>query len=118
MLTNLFAKQLTQRSHPNNLLLNSVASRAFGGKTPAAGAECGGIPPRHTNADYIELDLKYCAHNYKPLPVALTRGEGIYVWDVQGRQYMDFLCGYSSNNQGHSHPKILKAFIEQAMKIT
>lgn len=83
MLTNLLAKSLTKRSPTNNLLLNSVASRAFGGKAPtAAGAECGGIPPRHKNADYIELDLKYCAHNYKPLPVALTRGEGIYVWDV------------------------------------
>jgi ornithine--oxo-acid transaminase len=50
--------------------------------------------------------------------VVLTRGEGIFVWDVEGKRYYDFLCGYSSNNQGHSHPKILKAFVEQAMKIT
>ena len=66
----------------------------------------------------IERDLKYLAHNYKPLPVALSRGKGIYVWDVEGNKYFDFLNGYSSNNQGHSHPKIIKALIEQAKKIT
>ena len=71
-----------------------------------------------TNKEVIERDLKYCAHNYKPLPVALKRGEGIFVWDVEGRKYYDFLCGYSSNNQGHSHPKILNALFEQAKKIT
>ena len=111
MLTNLFGRQLSR----NNKILNQAAIRAFGS---GSGGECGGIPASKKNADYIEMDLKYCAHNYKPLPVALTRGEGIYVWDVSGRQYFDFLCGYSSNNQGHSHPKILKAFVEQAMKIT
>jgi ornithine--oxo-acid transaminase len=82
------------------------------------GHECEGIPQRLGTQDYIEKDYSYCAHNFKPLPVVLTRGEGIYVWDVDGRRYLDFLCGYSSNNQGHSHPKILKAFIEQALKIT
>ena len=98
-----------------NPQLSSQALRAFASSTTA---DCGGISPRPTNQHYIDLDMKYCAHNYKPLPVALTRGEGIYVWDVAGRQYFDFLCGYSSNNQGHSHPKILKALVEQAMKIT
>ena len=75
-------------------------------------------PERLTNEFFIDKDLKYCAHNYKPLPIVLNRGEGIHVWDVQGKKYFDFLCGYSSNNQGHSHPKILKALFEQATKIT
>lgn len=70
------------------------------------------------NSDYIKKDMDYCAHNYKPLPVTLSRGEGVHVWDVEDRQYFDFLCGYSSNNQGHCHPKILKAFIEQATRLT
>ena len=47
---------------------------------------------------FIEKDLTYCAHNYKPLPVVLNRGQGVYVWDVEGKKYFDFLCGYSSNN--------------------
>lgn len=66
----------------------------------------------------IEKDLKYAAHNYKPLPVVLSRGQGTYVWDVEGKQYLDFLCGYSSTNQGHCHPKIIKELVEQAQKIT
>jgi len=56
--------------------------------------------------------LKYVAHNYAPLPVALVKGKGVYVWDADGKKYMDFLNGYSSNNQGHCHPKIVKALIE------
>lgn len=71
-----------------------------------------------TNKAVVDKDLKYVAHNYKPLPVALSRGQGIYVWDVEGKKYYDFLCGYSSNNQGHSHPKIIKALVDQAQKIT
>jgi ornithine--oxo-acid transaminase len=51
-----------------------------------------------TNKSFVEKDLKYVAHNYKPLPVAIAKGKGIYVWDVEGRKYFDFLCGYSSNN--------------------
>jgi ornithine--oxo-acid transaminase len=90
----------------------------FHGHSHGHGSECGGIPQKLRNKDYIDLDLKYCAHNYKPLPVVLAKGEGIYVEDVEGRQYFDFLCGYSSNNQGHCHPKILKAFMEQALRIT
>lgn len=68
----------------------------------------------YTNQSLIEKDLKYCAHNYKPLPVVLSKGQGLYVWDVEGKKYFDFLCGYSSNNQGHCHPKIIKVLIEQA----
>ena len=67
---------------------------------------------------YIELEEKYGAHNYHPLPVVLTRGEGVFVWDTDGKKYYDFLSGYSAVNQGHCHPKIVKAFIEQSQKLT
>lgn len=62
----------------------------------------------------VEMENKYGAHNYHPLPVVLSRGEGVYVWDVDGKQYFDFLSAYSAVNQGHSHPKIIKALTEQA----
>jgi ornithine--oxo-acid transaminase len=62
--------------------------------------------------------MKSVCHNYSCLPIAVDRGERIYVWDVEGRKYYDFLCGYSACNQGHVHPKILKAMIDQAQKIT
>ncbi|MDM8537107.1 ornithine--oxo-acid transaminase [Desulfobacterales bacterium HSG17] len=68
--------------------------------------------------NYIELEDKYGAHNYKPLDVILTRGEGIWVWDVTGKRYMDCLSAYSAVNQGHCHPEIMKAMIEQAQKLT
>jgi ornithine--oxo-acid transaminase len=67
---------------------------------------------------YLELEEKYGAHNYHPLPVVLSKGEGVYVWDIDGKRYYDFLSGYSAVNQGHCHPKILKAFLEQAQKLT
>lgn len=66
----------------------------------------------------IELEDKYGAHNYHPLPVVLERGEGVYVWDVDGKQYFDFLAAYSAVNQGHCHPKIISALVEQAQKLT
>ncbi|KAB2858768.1 MAG: ornithine--oxo-acid transaminase [Flavobacteriales bacterium] len=62
----------------------------------------------------IDLENKYGAHNYHPLPVVLAKGEGVYVWDVEGKKYYDFLSAYSAVNQGHSHPKILKALVDQA----
>ncbi|MDX9904561.1 MAG: ornithine--oxo-acid transaminase, partial [Bacteroidales bacterium] len=68
--------------------------------------------------DYIEREEKYGAHNYHPLPVVLDRGEGAYVWDVEGKRYYDFLSAYSAVNQGHCHPKITAALIEQAQKLT
>ncbi|MBC8045949.1 MAG: ornithine--oxo-acid transaminase [Fimbriimonadaceae bacterium] len=66
----------------------------------------------------IELENKYGAHNYHPLPVVLSRGEGVYVWDVEGKRYYDFLSAYSAVNQGHCHPKIVQVMIEQAQKFT
>jgi len=66
----------------------------------------------------IEKENKYGAHNYHPLPVVLERGEGVYVWDVDGKKYYDFLSAYSAVNQGHCHPKIVKAMTDQAMKLS
>jgi len=71
----------------------------------------------HT-ADYIARELKYSAHNYHPLPVVLERGQGVYLWDVEGNRYYDFLSGYSAVNQGHCHPKIIGALVAQAQKLT
>lgn len=68
--------------------------------------------------DYITLEGDYGAHNYEPLPVVLERGEGVHVWDVEGKQYLDFLSAYSAVNQGHSHPKILAAMVEQSKKLS
>lgn len=66
----------------------------------------------------IDLENKYGAHNYHPLPVVLSRGEGVYVWDVEGKKYYDFLSAYSAVNQGHCHPKIVGAMTEQANTLT
>lgn len=71
-----------------------------------------------SSAKAIELENKYGAHNYHPLPVVLSRGEGVYVWDVEGKQYFDFLSAYSAINQGHCHPKIVDAMTEQARTLT
>jgi len=68
--------------------------------------------------DYIREVEKFSAHNYHPLPVVLSTGEGVWVWDVEGNKYMDMLSAYSAVNQGHRHPKIIKALIDQAQKIT
>lgn len=67
---------------------------------------------------YLNREEHYSAHNYHPLPVMLTRGAGVFVWDVDDKRYYDFLSGYSAVNQGHCHPKIIAAFIEQAQKLT
>jgi ornithine--oxo-acid transaminase len=71
-----------------------------------------------SSAEAIALEDKYGAHNYHPLPVVLSRGEGVYVWDVEGKKYYDFLSAYSAVNQGHCHPKIVGAMIEQAQTLT
>ncbi len=68
--------------------------------------------------DYMDREHHYGAHNYHPLPVVLERGEGIFVWDVDGKRYYDFLSAYSAVNQGHCHPKIIAAMTEQAQKLT
>ncbi|TYP98754.1 ornithine--oxo-acid transaminase [Tenacibaculum adriaticum] len=71
-----------------------------------------------TSQQAIDLENKYGAHNYHPLPVVLSRGEGVYVWDVEGKKYYDFLSAYSAVNQGHCHPKIVGAMVNQAKTLT
>jgi ornithine--oxo-acid transaminase len=75
-------------------------------------------PVTGTGYRYIELEEQYGAHNYHPLPVVLARGQGVYLWDVDGKKYYDFLSGYSAVNQGHCHPAIVQAFTEQASRLT
>lgn len=71
-----------------------------------------------SSQEAIELEEKYGAFNYHPLPVVLAKGEGVYLWDIEGKKYYDFLSAYSAVNQGHCHPKILQALYEQAQKLT
>ncbi|TTC29615.1 Ornithine aminotransferase, mitochondrial [Bagarius yarrelli] len=71
-----------------------------------------------TSEEVFAREERYGAHNYHPLPVALQKGEGVYVWDMEGRRYFDFLSAYSAVNQGHCHPKIVAALTEQATRLT
>jgi ornithine--oxo-acid transaminase len=71
-----------------------------------------------TSAEAMALENAHGAHNYHPLPVVLDRGEGVYVWDIEGIRYFDFLSAYSAVNQGHCHPKIVGAMTQQAEKLT
>ena len=71
-----------------------------------------------TSEVFISQEDKYGAHNYHPLPVVLKKGKGVYVYDVEGKKYYDFLSAYSAVNQGHCHPKIVDALIEQSQKLT
>jgi ornithine--oxo-acid transaminase len=72
----------------------------------------------HTSQELMELEDRFNAHNYHPIPVVIERGSGVYVWDVEGKRYYDFLSAYSAMNQGHCHPRIVNAMIEQAQKLT
>lgn len=76
------------------------------------------ILKQQKSQEAIDLENKYGAHNYHPLPVVLSRGEGVHVWDVEGKQYYDFLSAYSAVNQGHCHPKIVNAMVQQAQTLT
>jgi ornithine--oxo-acid transaminase len=76
------------------------------------------IETKQNSQYYIDLENNYGAHNYAPLPVVLEKGEGVHVWDVEGKKYYDFLSAYSAVNQGHCHPKIVNALTEQAQKLT
>ena len=70
------------------------------------------------SAELMELEERFNAHNYHPLPVVLSKGRGVHVWDVEGKKYYDFLSAYSAVNQGHCHPKINGALVEQAQRLT
>ncbi|KAM6186568.1 ornithine aminotransferase, mitochondrial [Rhynchocyon petersi] len=103
------------RSQTVSLLRRGVHSSAPSAVSVATKKTVQGPP----SSEYIfERESKYGAHNYHPLPVALERGKGIYVWDVEGRKYFDFLSAYSAVNQGHCHPKIVDALKNQADKLT
>lgn len=71
-----------------------------------------------TSQTIFDLEDRYGAHNYHPIPAALCRGQGVYMWDVEGKRYYDFLSAYSAVNQGHCHPKIIKALCDQAQILT
>jgi len=74
-------------------------------------------PTGLSSAQAMELEARHGAHNYHPLPVVLTRGEGVYLWDPEGRRYLDFLSAYSAVNQGHCHPRIVEAMVEQSRRL-
>ena len=76
------------------------------------------VHAKTTTNHFINLENEYGAHNYHPLPVVLNKGKGVHVWDVEDKKYYDFLSGYSAVNQGHCHPKIIAALLEQAQKLT
>lgn len=76
------------------------------------------VEKKRSSQEFLDLEDKYGAHNYHPLPVVIDRAKGAKVWDVEGKEYYDFLSAYSAVNQGHCHPKIIKALVEQAEKIT
>lgn len=76
------------------------------------------IPHSSKTRHYLDLEEKYGAHNYHPLPVVLTRGQGVFLWDVDGKRYYDYLSGYSAVNQGHCHPTIVEALVTQAQQLT
>ncbi|XP_073723400.1 ornithine aminotransferase, mitochondrial isoform X1 [Misgurnus anguillicaudatus] len=97
---------LTRAVHSGTRTSSSVAPRAKHVERPL------------TPEEVFSREERYGAHNYHPLPVALERGEGLYVWDVEGRRYFDFLSAYSAVNQGHCHPKIIAALTAQASKLT
>src|SRR5688500_14917036 len=71
-----------------------------------------------SSQEAIELEDKFGAHNYHPLPVVLSRGEGVFLWDIEGKRYYACLSAYSAVNQGHCHPRIISALIEQAKELT
>ena len=73
---------------------------------------------RLSSQQAMDLEDKYGAHNYHPLPVVISKGEGVYVWDAEGKKYYDFLSAYSAVNQGHCHPRIVKAMTDQAQRLT
>jgi len=108
-------KRLT--SPGSRRLLQAVARRSIANRGSAA-AELSEAGVSHRAAECILLEEEYGAHNYHPLPVVLSKGKGTRVWDVDGKEYFDFLSAYSAVNQGHCHPKIIQALIDQAQELT
>ncbi|XP_034657314.1 ornithine aminotransferase, mitochondrial [Drosophila subobscura] len=101
----------------SKLSTRGIASRLSCLTQKTAPKEATGSSTGYLSEAVYAREQKYGAHNYHPLPVALTKGEGVYVWDVEGKRYFDYLSAYSAVNQGHCHPKIVKALTEQASKL-
>ncbi|SPP76622.1 ornithine aminotransferase, mitochondrial [Drosophila guanche] len=101
----------------SKLSTRGIASRLSCLAQKTAPKEATGSSTGYLSEAVYAREQKYGAHNYHPLPVALTKGEGVYVWDVEGKRYFDYLSAYSAVNQGHCHPKIVKALTEQASKL-
>eukprot|EP00903_Cladosiphon_okamuranus_P017390 g16019.t1 len=112
----LAAAKARSRSLPGRNLSMSM-SLLRGEKRTAAGSRRT-IAMASTAQEYLTLEDRYNAHNYHPLPVVLSKGKGVMVWDVEGKQYFDWLSAYSAVNQGHCHPKIVEALVTQAQKLT
>jgi ornithine--oxo-acid transaminase len=108
------------RRHWSSEGLANVAASSQVGHTKRSTSEFSSVPgpPGEKSQAIFDREAKYGAHNYAPLPVALAKGEGVYVWDVEGKKYFDFMSGYSSLNQGHRHPKIIQALKDQADTLT
>lgn len=100
------------------LLLNTASQLSRGAHTKAAVAGTSARKIGEKSKAIFDKEDKYGAHNYQPMPVALCKGEGVYVWDVEGNKYFDFLSAYSAVNQGHCHPKIIQALKDQADILT
>lgn len=98
--------------------MSPIAQNHFVTGTCQKKMETNGAKKTLTSKSVFERENKYGAHNYHPLPVALCKAQGVYVWDVEGKQYFDFLSAYSAVNQGHCHPKIIKALTDQAPTLT
>uniref|UniRef100_A0A3P9IXL5 Ornithine aminotransferase n=1 Tax=Oryzias latipes TaxID=8090 RepID=A0A3P9IXL5_ORYLA len=108
-----------KESKQNHMQKYTLKRRIHSGTRPASTATSARKAERPvTSEDIYTREEKYGAHNYSPLPVALERGKGLYVWDVAGNRYYDFLSAYSAVNQGHCHPKIIAALTEQASRLT
>lgn len=110
----------SSRRHWRSKGLANVAASSKARNTKQSTPEISSIPgpPGEKSQTIFDREAKYGAHNYAPLPVALAKGEGVFVWDVEGKKYYDFMSGYSSLNQGHRHPKIIQALKEQADTLT
>lgn len=112
---------MTMLSHEDAKVVeqeNKVDSMVNGPKGASGANEATSGSRSLSSKDVMGLESMYGAHNYHPLPVVFSRAEGVHVWDPEGRQYLDFLSSYSAVNQGHNHPKIVKALVEQAGKLS
>src|SRR6202041_647270 len=103
--------------HPTELR-STIASPSATGEPQLVAAPFGAKKMTPPVTDYIGTEARFGAQNYEPLGVVLSRGEGVWVWDTQGTRYLDCLSAHSAVNQGHCHPKILAAIVEQGCKLT